>query len=94
MKLENLELANNLIKKIEILEGKLKAYNPKNTCVYLQISDHYGNKGAVIQTYMNKPEISSEIEYFINSEYGKFLENVQEKIKQEIIFLKEKLEKI
>jgi hypothetical protein len=94
MTIENLELANNLRKEIETLEAKLGTYNPKNKWVYLQISDHYGNKGGVIQTYMNNPKISRKIEDFIANEYGKFLENVQEKIQQEIIVLKEKLEKL
>lgn len=94
MTIENLELAINLRKEIETLEVKLGTYNSKNKRVYLQISDHYGNKGEVIQTYMTNPKISSKIEDFIANEYGKFLENVQEKIKQEIIVLKEKLEKL
>ena len=94
MTIENLELANNLRKEIEILEAKIGTFNPKNKWVHLQISDHYGNKRGVIQTYMTNPKISSKIEDFIANEYGKFLESVQEKIKQEVIVLKEKLEKL
>ena len=94
MTIENLELVNNLKKEIETLESVLGNYNPKNKWVYLQVSDHYGNKGGVIQTYMTNPKIASKIEDFIANEYGKFLNSVQEKIKQDIIELKEKLEKI
>jgi len=94
MENEVLELAKKLEKQIQILEIKKGNYNPKNKWVYLQITDHYGNKGGVIQTYMNSPKINPEIEDFISEKYGEFLKEVYSKIQSEIENLKSRIENL
>jgi hypothetical protein len=91
MDLKNLDLANQLVKDIQVLKDGKGVFNPENKYVYLQISDHYGNKGGVIQTYKSNPKINSDLESFIAREYGDFLKKVTLEFEKNIECLEKKL---
>lgn len=71
-------------------DHEIHCFNPERKWVYLQISDHYGNKGPTIKTYaFTHNAFGSKLESFIADKYGEFLQQVSTKILARIKELKE-----
>ena len=91
MEIEKLEKAKELQSQIDFLKEKIKSFNAKNKWVYLNISDHYGNKRDTIETYafskMYLDSAGSSFDNFVANSYGEFLEKVRNKMQERIDFL-------
>ena len=95
---ETLEKAKKLQSQIGFLKDKIKSFNPKNKYVYLNISDHYGNKRDVIETYAFGDKYSEaagyDFNHFVANSYGEFLEKVQTELQKRIDALESQLDNL
>ena len=95
MKTETLEQAKKLQDQIGYLKNEIKIFDAKQRYVYLQISDHYGNKGGVIKTYAFSPAYNEAAGYSFDSvvsdAYGVFLETVRKAMQERIDLLESQL---
>lgn len=91
METSKLQKAKELESQIDFLKKKISLFNEKNRWVYLNISDHYGNKGPTIETYAFSKEYSEAAGYsfdnFVADAYGEFLEKVRNKMQERIELL-------
>jgi hypothetical protein len=98
MDLEKLEKAKELQSQIGFLKNKIKSFNPENKYVYLNITDHYGNKRDVIETYAFSDKYSEAAGYgfnqFVANSYGEFLEKVQTELQKRIDILQLELDNL
>lgn len=98
MKLEKLEKAKELQSQIEFLKKKIKSFDPTNRYVYLNVSDQYGNKRDIIETYaFNDTYIkatSYSFENVISDAYAKFLETVRDEMQKRIDYLQNELDSL
>lgn len=62
---ETLKKAKELEQQISIVEAEIEKYNPKNHITWLQMQDHYGNKGPVFSK-VNVAVYAKLIEYSKN----------------------------
>ena len=98
MKAENFEKAKIIQSHIELLEKKIKSFDKSHKWVHLNISDHYGNRRDTIETYAfpldYRNAAGSELEDFIPTTYGEFLESVKTEMQKRIDFLKSEFNKL
>jgi hypothetical protein len=95
MEITKLEKAKELQSQIEFLKNKIKLFDEKHKWVYLNISDHYGNKWHTIETYAFSNEYLEAAGYsfdnFVADSYGEFLGKVKNKMQERIDILENEL---
>ena len=98
MEMEKFERANELKSQVAILEEKIKKFNPENKWVHLQISDHYGNKGHIIETYAFDQSyldaFGRNSDDFVAKAYSTFLETVRDEMQKRIDYLQSEFNKL
>jgi len=95
---ETFERAKKLQSQIVYLKEKIKSFNPENKMVYLNISDHWGNKLGIIETYNFSDEYLEAAGYYFNvfvaNAYSEFLAKVRDGIQERIDLIQSELDNL